>query len=114
MMNFDEMIKQGQVQSAGLVDSGQLLINVEPEHLRARIVLRNVNPEESASQVLNFLITILTVGAQMVRLEPINSSHGKQEKQRTEISRLATCLIYFAFLFGHTKFTTTCGSSQLV
>ena len=80
MMNFDEMIKQGQEQSAGLVESGQLLINVEPENLRARIILRNVKPEESAPQVLNFLTMVLTVGAQMMRLEPINSSHSTQEQ----------------------------------
>ena len=80
MMNFDEMIKQGQEQSASLVESGQLLINVEPEHLRARIILRNVKPEASAPQVLNFLTMVLTVGAQMMRLEPVNSSHGTQEQ----------------------------------
>ncbi len=80
MMNFNEMIKQGQEQSAGLVESGQLLINVEPEHLRARIILRNVKPEASAPQILNFLTMVLTVGAQMMRLEPINSSHSTQEQ----------------------------------
>ena len=80
MMNFNEMIKQGQEQSAGLVESGQLLISVEPEHLRARIILRNVKPEASAPQVLNFLTMVLTVGAQMMRLEPINSSHSTQEQ----------------------------------
>lgn len=84
MMNFDEMIKQGQEQSASLVKSGQLLINVEPEHLRARIILRNVKPEASAPQVLHFLTMVLTVGAQMVRLEPISSSHGTQEQGGSE------------------------------
>ena len=80
MMNFDEMIRKGQEQSASLVESGQLLIDVEPEHMRARIVLRNVKPETSGPQVLNFLTMVLTVGAQMVRLEPVNSYHGPQEQ----------------------------------
>jgi len=81
MMNFDDMIKKGQEQSAGLVESGQLLIDVEPERQRARIVLRNVKPETSGPQVLNFLITILSVGAQMVRLEPMQRSHGLQGQE---------------------------------
>jgi hypothetical protein len=80
MMNFDDMIRKGQEQSASLVESGQLLINVEPEHLRARIILRNVKPEASALQVLNFLTMILSVGAQMIRLEPMLSSRESQEK----------------------------------
>ncbi|MDP3880318.1 MAG: hypothetical protein Q8Q07_08475 [Dehalococcoidales bacterium] len=80
MMNFDEMIRQGQEQSANLVESGQLLISVEPENLRARIILRNVKPEASAPQVMNFLTMVLTVGAQMMRLEPINSSRSTQEQ----------------------------------
>ena len=80
MMNFDDMIRKGQEQSASLVESGQLLINVEPEHLRARIILRNVKPETSGPQVLNFLTMILSVGAQMIRLEPMLSSHESQEK----------------------------------
>jgi len=78
MMNFDEMIRKGQEQSANLVESGQLFIDVEPEHMRARIVLRNVKPETSGPQVLNFLTMILSVGAQMIRLEPMQHSHGSQ------------------------------------
>jgi len=84
MMNFDEMIRKGQEQSANLVEGGQLLIDVEPEHLRARIVLRNVKPETSGSQVLNFLTMVLSVGAQMIRLEPMQRSHGPQEKGSTK------------------------------
>ncbi len=84
MMNFDEMIRQGQEQSASLVESGQLLIDVEPEHMRVRIVLRNVKPETSGPQVLNFLTMVLSVGAQMIRLEPIQRSHGPQEQGGTE------------------------------
>ncbi len=84
MMNFDDMIKQGQEQSAGLVESGQLLIDVEPERQRARIVLRNVKPNTASPQVLNFLITILSVGAQMMRLEPMQRSHDSQEQEDKE------------------------------
>ena len=84
MMNFDEMIKKGQEQSASLVESGQLLIDIEPEHMRARIVLRNVKPETSGPQVMNFLTMILSVGAQMIRLEPMQRSHGSQEQEGTK------------------------------
>ena len=80
MMNFDDMIRKGQEQSAGLVESGQLLIDVEPERQRARIVLRNVKPEAAGPQVLNFLTMILSVGAQMMRIEPMQRSHGAQEQ----------------------------------
>ena len=84
MMNFDEMIRKGQEQSASLVESGQLLIDVEPEHMRARIVLRNVKPETSGPQVLNFLTMVLSVGAQMIRLEPMLRSHVSQEQGDTK------------------------------
>ena len=84
MMNFDEMIKQGQEQSAGLVESGQLLIDVEPERQRARIVLRNVKPETAGPQVLNFLTAVLSVGAQMMRLEPLQRSHNSLKQEDKE------------------------------
>ena len=84
MMNFDDMIRKGQEQSAGLVESGQLLIDVEPERQRARIILRNVKPETAGPQVLNFLITILSVGAQMMRLEPMQRSHDSQKQEGKE------------------------------
>ncbi len=84
MMNFDEMIRKGQEQSASLVEGGQLLIDVEPKHLRARIILRNVKPDAAGPQVLNFLTMVLTVGAQMMRLEPMQRSHGSPEKEDKE------------------------------
>ena len=52
--------------------------------MRARIVLRNVKPETSGPQVMNFLTMILSVGAQMIRLEPMQRSHGSQEQEGTK------------------------------
>jgi hypothetical protein len=69
------MIEQGKQMSAGFVNSGEMVIDADPEKGFFRVKLRNIQPPEAIPQITTGFCWLLTNGAAMLNL---------QVKQHTE------------------------------
>lgn len=82
MPDLEAYIRQGQQQSASLIKGGLLLLEVEPGRGRARFALRNVSPAQATGQILDLLVTALSVSGQMLNLQVLQ--HERKEKANDE------------------------------
>ena len=64
-----QMVEQGKQAAAGLVSSGEMIIDADPEKGFFRVKLRNIQPPQATPQVTTGFCWMLTNGAAMLNLQ---------------------------------------------
>ena len=64
-----QMIEQGKQAAAGLVSSGEVIIDADPEKGFFRVKLRNIQPPQATPQITTGFCWLLTNGAAMLNLQ---------------------------------------------
>ena len=64
-----QMIEKGKQAAAGLVSSGEVIIDADPEKGFFRVKLRNIQPPQATSQVTMGFCWLLENGAAMLNLQ---------------------------------------------
>ena len=63
------MVEQGKQMAAGFVNSGEMVIDADPEKGFFRVKLRNIQPPEAIPQITTGFCWLLTNGAAMLNLQ---------------------------------------------
>ena len=64
-----QMIEQGKQAAAGLVSSGEIIIDADPEKGFFRVKLRNIQPPQATPQITTGFCWLLVNGATMLNLQ---------------------------------------------
>lgn len=64
-----QMMEQGKQMAAGFINSGEMVIDADPEKGFFRVKLRNIQPPEAIPQVTTGFCWLLTNGAAMLNLQ---------------------------------------------
>jgi len=73
-----QMIEQGKQAAAGLVSSGEVIIDADPEKGFFRVKLRNIQPPQATPQITTGFCWLLVNGAAMLNLQV--KQHTEQQK----------------------------------
>jgi hypothetical protein len=76
---MQQMVDKGKQQTAGLVASGQMIIDADPEQGFFRVKLINVQPPEMTGQLTSVFCTVLAKGGAMFNIQ--TKQRVKQKKE---------------------------------